>query len=280
MKQLYGVIGNPIGHSMSPDIHNAALQDKNINGQYFAFQVEPRHLKDAVNGIKALGICGVNVTVPHKVAIMEHLDEIHESAKVLGAVNTVKREGDRLIGYNTDGDGFYKSLVKVLDKPISELSILMIGAGGAARAIFTTIVRREPKQFDVCNRTPEKAESLISAAPSFQQKRALTLKEAENQLEQYDVIIHTTSVGMYPKTDAVPLSLERAKTGAIVCDIVYNPIQTAFLKEAEKRGLTTLDGVGMFVEQAALSFKLWTEQEPDSSLMRAIVEGKLGGTQC
>lgn len=92
MKQLYGVIGNPIGHSMSPDIHNAALQDKNINGQYFAFQVEPHHLKDAVNGIKALGICGVNVTVPHKVAIMEHLDEIHESAKVLGAVNTVKRE--------------------------------------------------------------------------------------------------------------------------------------------------------------------------------------------
>ncbi|MFA1779103.1 shikimate dehydrogenase [Bacillus velezensis] len=280
MKQLYGVIGNPIGHSMSPDIHNAALQDKNINGQYFAFQVEPHHLKDAVNGIKALGICGVNVTVPHKVAIMEHLDEIHESAKVLGAVNTVKREGDRLIGYNTDGDGFYKSLVKVLDKPISELSILMIGAGGAARAIFTTIVRREPKQFDVCNRTPEKAESLIATAPSFQQKRALTIKEAENQLEQYDVIIHTTSVGMYPKTDAVPLSLEWAKTGAIVCDIVYNPIQTAFLKEAEKRGLTTLDGVGMFVEQAALSFKLWTEQEPDSGLMRAIVEGKLGGTQC
>lgn len=98
--------------------------------------MEPHHLKDAVNGIKALGICGVNVTVPHKVAIMEHLDEIHESAKVLGAVNTVKREGDRLIGYNTDGDGFYKSLVKVLDKPISELSILMIGAGGAARAIL------------------------------------------------------------------------------------------------------------------------------------------------
>ncbi|KXZ18427.1 shikimate dehydrogenase [Bacillus nakamurai] len=280
MKQLYGVIGNPIGHSMSPDIHNAALKDKNINGQYFAFQVEPHDLKDAVNGIRALGISGINVTVPHKVAIMEHLDEIHESAKVLGAVNTVKREGDRLIGYNTDGEGFFKSLVKVLDKPISELSILMIGAGGAARAIFTTIVRAEPKQFDVCNRTPEKASQLIEAAPSFQNKHALTLQEAEKQLEQYDVIIHTTSVGMYPKTDDAPLSLERAKNSAIVCDIVYNPIQTALLKEAEKKGLTVLDGVGMFVEQAALSFQLWTGQEPDSGLMRAIVEGKLGGTQC
>ncbi|WP_437131569.1 shikimate dehydrogenase [Bacillus atrophaeus] len=280
MKQLYGVIGNPIGHSMSPDIHNAALKDLGLDGHYHAFQVENDNLKDAVKGMKALGMIGINVTVPHKVAIMEHLDHIDESAKVLGAVNTVRTEGDMLVGYNTDGEGFVKSLRKILDKPVQDLSILMIGAGGAARAIFTTIVRENPKRFDICNRTLEKAEQLIQSSPSFQNKQVLTIKEAEENLERYDVIIHTTSIGMYPDIDAVPISLQRAANSAIVCDIVYNPIRTALLKQAEQKGLRTLDGVGMFVEQAALSFQLWTGQEPDIDKMRAIVEAKLGGKKC
>ncbi|MEC1580300.1 shikimate dehydrogenase [Bacillus subtilis] len=280
MKKLYGVIGNPIGHSMSPDIHNASLKDLGLDGHYHAFKVEENDLEDAVKGIRALGVQGINVTVPHKVSIMDYLDHIDESAKLLGAVNTVRREGDKLVGYNTDGKGFVKSLMKVLDKPISELSFLMIGAGGAARAIFTTIVRNTPKKFDICNRTLEKAKRLTEATPSFHNKEVLSIKEAEERLEQYDVIIHTTSVGMYPNVDDVPLSLQRAASSAVVCDIVYNPIQTALLKEASQKGLKTLDGVGMFVEQAALSFQLWTGQEPDIEKMRSIVIGKLGGTEC
>lgn len=171
MKKLYGVIGNPIYHSMSPDIHNASLKDFGLDGHYHAFKVEENDLEDAVKGIRALGVQGINVTVPHKVSIMDYLDHIDESAKVLGAVNTVRREGDKLVGYNTDGEGFVKSLMKVLDKPISELSFLMIGAGGAARAIFTTIVRNTPKKFDICNRTLEKAKRLTEATPRFTIKK-------------------------------------------------------------------------------------------------------------
>ncbi|MCY8979218.1 shikimate dehydrogenase [Bacillus halotolerans] len=277
MKKLYGVIGNPIAHSMSPDIHNAALKDLGLDGHYHAFKVEENSLEDAVKGIRALGVQGINVTVPHKVSIMDHLDHVDESAKVLGAVNTVRREGDKLVGYNTDGEGFVKSLMRILDKPISELSFLMIGAGGAARAIFTTIVRDNPEKFDICNRTIEKAKQLAESAPSFRNVEVLSIKEAEERLEQYDVIIHTTSVGMYPNVEDIPLSLQRAASSAVVCDIVYNPIQTSLLKEAKQKGLKTLDGVGMFVEQAALSFRLWTGHEPDVEKMRSIVVGKLGG---
>ncbi|MBT9249655.1 shikimate dehydrogenase [Bacillus halotolerans] len=277
MKKLYGVIGNPIAHSMSPDIHNAALKDLGLDGHYHAFKVEENSLEDAVKGIRALGVQGINVTVPHKVSIMDHLDHIDESAKVLGAVNTVRREGDKLVGYNTDGEGFVKSLMRILDKPISELSFLMIGAGGAARAIFTTIVRDNPEKFDICNRTIEKAKQLAESAPSFRNVEVLSIKEAEERLEQYDVMIHTTSVGMYPNVEDIPLSLQRAASSAVVCDIVYNPIQTSLLKEAKQKGLKTLDGVGMFVEQAALSFRLWTGHEPDVEKMRSIVVGKLGG---
>ncbi|BDG80762.1 shikimate dehydrogenase (NADP(+)) [Bacillus subtilis] len=277
MKKLYGVIGNPIAHSMSPDIHNAALKDLGLDGHYHAFKVEENSLEDAVKGIRALGVQGINVTVPHKVSIMDHLDHIDESAKVLGAVNTVRREGDKLVGYNTDGEGFVKSLMRILDKPISELSFLMIGAGGAARAIFTTIVRDNPEKFDICNRTIEKAKQLAESAPSFRNAEVLSIKEAEERLEQYDVMIHTTSVGMYPNVEDIPLSLQRAASSAVVCDIVYNPIQTSLLKEAKQKGLKTLDGVGMFVEQAALSFRLWTGHEPDVEKMRSIVVGKLGG---
>ncbi|MEG7380401.1 shikimate dehydrogenase [Bacillus subtilis] len=280
MKKLYGVIGNPIGHSMSPDIHNASLKDLGLDGHYHAFKVEEDDLEDAVKGIRALGVQGINVTVPHKVSIMDYLDHIDDSAKVIGAVNTVRREGDKLVGYNTDGEGFVKSLMKVLDKPISELSFLMIGAGGAARAIFTTIARNVPIKFDICNRTLEKAKQLTESTPLFQNKEVLSIKEAEERLEQYDVIIHTTSVGMYPNVNDVPISLQRATSSAVVCDIVYNPIQTALLKEANQKGLKTLDGVGMFVEQAALAFQLWTGQEPDIEKMRSIVIGKLGGTEC
>lgn len=277
MKKLYGVIGNPIAHSMSPDIHNAALKDLGLDGHYHAFKVEENSLEDAVKGIRALGVQGINVTVPHKVSIMDHLDHIDESAKVLGAVNTVRREGDKLVGYNTDGEGFVKSLMRILDKPISELSFLMIGAGGAARAIFTTIVRDNPEKFDICNRTIEKAKQLAESAPSFRNAEVLSIKEAEERLEQYDVMIHTTSVGMYPNVEDIPLSLQRAASSAVVCDIVYNPIQTSLLKEAKQKGLKTLDGVGMFVEQAALSFRLWTGHEPDVEKMRSIVVEKLGG---
>ncbi|MEC0496127.1 shikimate dehydrogenase [Bacillus glycinifermentans] len=277
MKPIYGLIGNPVAHSMSPDIHNAALKDLSLDGYYHAFRVENDDLEDAVKGMRALGIQGFNVTVPHKVEIMKYLDRIDESAKVLGAVNTVRREKEQLVGYNTDGEGFLKSLKQSLDQPVSELSILIIGAGGAARAIFTTLAAGKPKRLDVANRTPEKAEAFIHL---YDGTKAMALSEAEDDLSVYDVLIQTTSVGMHPHVDDVPLSLARAKETCLVCDIIYNPLKTALLKEAEAKGLKTLNGVGMFIGQAALSFELWTGREPDMEKMKSIVLRKLGGKEC
>ncbi|MEC1261255.1 shikimate dehydrogenase [Bacillus swezeyi] len=275
MKPIYGLIGNPVAHSMSPDIHNAALQDLSLDGYYHAFHVENADLEDAVKGMRALGVQGFNVTVPHKVSIMKYLDRIDDSAKALGAVNTVRREKEEFVGYNTDGEGFLKSLEQSLDKPVRELSLLIIGAGGAARAIFTTLASKLPNRLDVANRTPEKAEAFVKLFEG--EAKTLTLQEAETNLSAYDVVIQTTSVGMHPNVDAAPLSLVQAKETCLVCDIIYNPLKTALLKEAEAKGLKILDGVGMFIGQAALSFELWTGHEPNMEKMKSIVLRKLGG---
>ncbi|WP_144486598.1 shikimate dehydrogenase [Bacillus pumilus] len=280
MKPLYGLIGNPVGHSMSPDIHNAALKDAGIDGHYHGFQVENEDLKDAICGMKALGISGFNVTVPHKVDIMQYLDKIDVTAERLRAVNTVRLEEGQLVGYNTDGEGFLHSLLEALDQPLSDLSFLMIGAGGAARAIYTTIADYAPKSFDITNRTIEKAEALIESADGNIPSSAITLKTAEEQLGEYDVIIHTTSIGMHPNVEETPISLANAKKTAVVCDIVYNPIETKLLRDAAGLGLKTVDGVGMFVGQAARAFELWTGMTPDARKMKSIVIQKLGGTPC
>ncbi|MDA7026865.1 shikimate dehydrogenase [Bacillus sp. CLL-7-23] len=278
MKPIYGLIGNPVAHSMSPDIHNAAFQDLSLDGYYHAFCVKNESLEEAVNGMRALGIQGFNVTIPHKVSIIKYLDRIDQSAKILGAVNTVRREKEQLVGYNTDGEGFLKSLKQSLKKPIDELMILIIGAGGAARAIFTTLASQHPKQLDVANRTPQKAEAFISLYEG--KTRALSLAEAEKNLASYDVLIQTTSVGMHPNLEACPLNVTKAKKTCLVCDIIYNPLKTAFLKQAEAKGLEILNGIGMFIGQAALSFKLWTGHEPDMEKMKSIVLRKLGGKEC
>ncbi|MDM5298821.1 shikimate dehydrogenase [Bacillus pumilus] len=280
MKPLYGLIGNPVGHSMSPDIHNAALKDAGIDGHYHGFQVAESDLAHAIRGMKALGISGFNVTVPHKVEIMQYLDKIDVTAERLGAVNTVRLEEGQFVGYNTDGEGFLHSLLEVLDQPLSELSFLMIGAGGAARAIYTTIAEYGPKCFDITNRTIEKAEALIESTSEKVPSSALPLHAAEERLREYDVIIHTTSIGMSPNVEGTPLSLANAKNTAVVCDIVYNPIETKLLSEATHLGLKTVDGVGMFVGQAARAFELWTGITPDAERMKSIVIQKLGGTPC
>lgn len=277
MKHLYGLIGNPVSHSMSPDIHNSAFQDLNLNYHYHAFHVENEHLADAVSGIKALGIKGFNVTVPHKVAIMEYLDQIDETAKQLGAVNTVLHENGRLTGYNTDGNGFLESLRPSLRKPIEKQSILIIGAGGAARAIYYTLSKYAPEKIDICNRTLKKAVYLTEHFGAGQRGEALTIQEAESGLSEYDIIIQTTSIGMHPNMDEKPISLENASENTLVCDIIYNPLKTALLMEAEEKGLDTLNGVGMLVEQAALSFQIWTGMEPNTEKMANIIVGKLGG---
>lgn len=280
MGNLYGVIGCPIKHSMSPAIHNDAFKEKNIDGYYHAFHVEPSQLGESILALKTLGVRGFNVTIPHKISIIPYLDELDQTAGVVGAVNTVINVNGRLIGYNTDGNGYIKSLLNVLKKPIAEHRILIIGAGGAARGIFYTLAYQDCLEIDLTNRTISKAEELIRDCPFENKSKALSLEDAERSLENYDIIIQTTAVGLHPNSDCKPLSLANAKRTAVVSDIVYNPIQTALLKEAEELNLTILNGVGMFVHQAAIAFELWTGQVPSTEKMTSIVYDKLGGTLC
>ncbi|MGZ9818757.1 shikimate dehydrogenase [Peribacillus simplex] len=280
MKKIYGVMGDPIAHSMSPDIHNDAFEKENIDAVYHHFHVTKEGLNDAVKGMKALGIEGFNITIPHKTSIIPFLDEVDELALAIGAVNTVVNKNGRFIGYNTDGKGFFKSLCDEISGDIKAKKTLVIGAGGAARAIYFTLVKEGVKQVDIANRTKERAAQLVSDCPYDKVSKALSIIEAEESLSQYDLIIQTTSSGMSPELDHSPLKVDQLKTGAIVSDIIYNPLQTKLLRVAGEKGAETQNGLGMFINQAALAFEIWTGIMPDTARMTDIVLNKLGGNTC
>ncbi|MBO9129568.1 shikimate dehydrogenase [Bacillus sp. 165] len=277
MKQLYGVIGNPIEHSMSPLIHNDAFVYLGINAYYHAFRIKEKDLGDAVKGFKAIGISGFNVTTPHKVEIMQYLDEVDELAKEIGAVNTVVSRDGKLIGYNTDGIGYVRSLQSISKGPLKEKNILVLGAGGAARAIFVTLASMGVKRVDIANRTKERAKELIRFYNDEVNANAFSIQEAEAVQNLYDVIIHTTTVGMHPNTEESPFSLGHLKEDCIVSDIIYNPLETKLLRVGRQQGAITQNGVDMFVYQGALAFELWTGILPNIERMKKLVTTKLGG---
>ncbi|MFX3624469.1 MAG: shikimate dehydrogenase [Ectobacillus sp.] len=277
MKQLYGVIGNPIGHSLSPLMHNDAFSALGIDAHYHAFRLEEEKLGDAVKGFKAIGISGFNVTTPHKVAIMAHLDEIDELAQQIGAVNTVVNQNGKFIGYNTDGIGYVRSLQAISKEPLEGKRVLLLGAGGACRAIFFSLASSGVRHIDIANRTVARAQELIQACPRSLGSQALTAEEATALQHTYDIIINTTTVGMYPNIDETPLAIRSLKEGAIVSDIIYNPLETKIMREAKQAGAFVQNGVDMFVYQGAMAFELWTKQWPDVERMKQLVITKLGG---
>lgn len=276
MKQLYGVIGDPIAHSMSPSMHNDLFQLYEMDAIYLPFHVKKENLADAVRGFKAINVKGFNVTVPHKTDIIPLLDEIDPLAQAIGAVNTVVNIEGRFIGYNTDGSGFIEGLKKELDS-FKDKKILMVGAGGAARAIYYTLSYAGAEYIDIANRTPEKANKIVQNWTKPIQTELLTLQEAENNIGQYDVIVQTTSIGMHPNMDVSPICLDKLKQNAVACDIIYTPLETKFLQDARKLGARVQNGIPMFVYQGALAFEKWTGIFPDTKRMETIVLKQLGG---
>ncbi|MCA1063480.1 shikimate dehydrogenase [Rossellomorea aquimaris] len=274
---LYGVIGDPIAHSMSPLMHNSAFRECGIDASYVKFHVKKEELSEAIGGIKALGIKGVNVTVPHKEHVMPLLDEIDPLAEAIGAVNTIVNENGKLIGYNTDGLGFVEGLKNIAGDNLENKTMLVIGAGGAARAIYYSLASLGVKQVDVTNRTAQRAEKMIEGCSFNIDSDFLPLQSAESMLNQYDVIIQTTSMGMYPRVEEVPLKIPHLKMGSIVSDIIYNPLETELLKQAKQKGALTQNGLDMFVYQGALSFEKWTGIFPSYSTMKNTVLQQLGG---
>lgn len=279
MAYLLGVIGNPIAQSKSPLMHNKWLENEGLDGFYQAFAIEPEKLEAAIIGMKALGFNGWNVTIPFKEAIIPFLDELDAAANAIGAVNTVVRKGEKLIGRNTDGLGFVQSL---LDKrsadQLKQASILIIGAGGAAKGIYYALAKQLPKKIAITNRTQLRAESLVRSISVESPGCAFSIGEAQERLGEFDIIINTTSAGMFPNIKDMPLDITNIKKNALAADIIYNPLETSFLRKARLNGADTLNGVGMFVHQGALAFSYWTGKYPNSEQAINTIIQDQGGT--
>ena len=277
MKKLFAVLGDPIAHSMSPAMHNDLFDLYGIDAVYLPFHVTSDHLSDAVTGLKALGIAGFNVTVPHKTAIIPLLDRVDSLALEIGAVNTVVNEAGSLVGYNTDGAGFVKGLEELVPSLLGQ-KVLIIGAGGAARAIYFSLAQKGSQILDITNRTVEKARELVMECPFSVYSNALSLEEAAAGLGAYDVIVQTTSIGMHPHRTQQPISLRNIGKQTILCDIIYNPLTTMLMEVAQQDGAIVQNGIGMFVYQGALAFEKWTGIFPDVQRMKKNVLHQLGGT--
>jgi shikimate dehydrogenase len=276
VKKLFAVLGDPIGHSMSPMMHNDLFSFYDINAHYLPFQVKSDVLRDAVKGLRAIGAAGFNVTIPHKSTIIPFLDEVDELALSIGAVNTVVNEDGRLKGYNTDGLGFLTGLQSYIPS-VTGQKVLIIGAGGAARAIYFTIAKNNPTKVDITNRTVEKALKLVEDCPFPVLSKAISLEDVRRNLGDYDLIIQTTMIGMSPEISQQPITLTNLNNLAIVCDIIYNPLETQFLQEAKRIGAKVQNGIDMFVYQGALAFERWTGIFPDVERMKKNVLEQLGG---
>ncbi|WP_226656779.1 shikimate dehydrogenase [Pseudalkalibacillus hwajinpoensis] len=281
MGKLYGLIGHPIAHSMSPMMHNGEFKELGLSHHYQAFDLSPEQLEDGVEAMKMLDIQGFNVTIPHKVAIIPLLDEVEQEALDIGAVNTVYKRDGKYIGTNTDGKGYLLSLFTLLkENNLENKKVLVIGAGGAARAVAVSIARAGVLSLTIANRTLEKAENLSSVCNTYTSANAITLQDAEAELHHFDVMINTTSIGMSPHLDRMPLSVERLNAGTVVSDLIYNPLETKWLKLSKQKGAVTDNGISMFVEQGALAFEQWTGVTPDRQRMRNAVLKELGGYSC
>lgn len=258
-KQL-GIIGYPVEHSFSPKMHNFISSFLGNDYIYSGWRVAPENVGAAIAGIRALGIRGVNVTAPHKTAVMEHLDEITADARKLGSVNTIVNDNGFLRGYNTDAEGFYRALT-AQSIEIKDAKILVLGAGGVVKPTLTRLIWENPKEITVLNRTKEKAVALSNAL------RADTGFEIKTELTSldFDIVINTTSAGMEPQEDALPIdaiceldSLDFINENTAVVDMIYNPDETLFLKEAKKRGAKTMNGLGMLIYQGLIAYELFT----------------------
>lgn len=267
-----GIFGYPISHTLSPAMHNAVIKALGLDMVFLPFEVKPSNLKEAINGIKSLGIIGVNITIPHKESVIRFLDAISEEAMLVGAVNTIVNKDRKLVGYNTDGSGYIASLKEELGFNPKSKRIIIIGAGGAARGILAALAAQKPKSITVANRTLSRAVSLIKAFKGkFRDTRFEAIGIDDNMLKMsfnsVDLLVNTTSVGM-KQSKALKIPLETLPKIAIVSDIIYNPLETLLLKKAKKLGLTTHGGLGMLVHQGARSFKLWTGLDAPMNVMR------------
>jgi shikimate dehydrogenase len=269
LEEKLGLVGFPIKHSLSPWIHQRFLENTEIIGTYSILEVQENELEQMVQTIRKNDYKGFNVTLPYKQRIIPFLDELDSHAKEVGAVNTVLNLDGKLIGYNTDGIGYLRSLMNHYPVFVEDRqkNVLLLGAGGAARGIYYALNQSGFQFIDIANRSIEKAHSIAELKTPVSETNVLTLSEAEKNLDNYDLIIQTTSVGMKPNVDELPIRLERLQENAIVSDIIYQPIWTELLKEAQSRGASVHHGHSMLLYQAQYAFEIWFGRLPITTNM-------------
>ncbi len=277
--QICAVIGNPIAHSLSPAIHNAAFLELDLDFVYVAYRVED--VKNALAGMRALNnFRGMSVTIPHKTSIIKYMDEVTEVDRSIGSINTVINEHGKLLGFGTDGPGALKAIIDA-GVEIGGKRVLMLGSGGAARAISFTLARNTRlKDLSILDVNEimfqQLAADLRAGTDAFIKSELLTDKSLETAMEKADIIIHCTPVGMQPNKDSSLIPAELFRLNQVVFDVVYTPLETKLLAEARSCGLKVISGIDMFINQAVLQFERFTGVDAPVDVMRRIVMERLG----
>jgi shikimate dehydrogenase len=277
--KLLGVMGNPVAHSLSPLMHNAALASLNLDYCYLPLEIRPELLSQAVVGLKALGCQGFNVTIPYKEQIVASLDEVDDEALIIGAVNTVVNREGKLVGYNTDGRGFLRSLAEEWDLRLRGEQVVVLGAGGAARAIVAGLASAGASKITIANRNVERGLLLKADLEQHYPCKIAVVDLSEGKLDKELaaslLVVQTTPVGMYPHAGDTPIiEPSRLWKDSYVYDIIFNPPETRFLLGAREQGCRTANGLGMLLHQGALSFEYWTGIEAPVKLMRQALLGR------
>ena len=271
MANTYAVIGDPIDHSLSPNIHNAAFRHLGSEDTYIEYKIPAGELSAGIGALKEIKIAGFNVTIPHKIEMMKFLDEMDTTSKVIGAVNTVVNDDGKLKGYNTDMIGFLDP-IKKRNLTIKGSQVMLLGAGGAARAIMTAMVKEKASKITIVNRTIENANKLAEFAKKIGGNiETVSLQEANKLISDHKFIINSTSIGM--DNEPSHISTENMNENSIVYDIVYQPMNTDLIKKSKEKGATIIYGYEMLLSQAACSFEIWHKTEAPYDVMKKALLG-------
>ena len=275
--KLIGILGFPVAHSLSPRMQNSAFDALGLDIRYVPLEVKPKDLPDAVRGLRAMGFLGANVTIPHKVRAAELVDRLEGEAVITGAINTIVLQDGHLVGHNTDGIGFIKSLEEVTNNELRKSSALLIGAGGAARSIAVALAEKGIKQLAIINRSRDRAEELADLLQRNFPSLHLELRSPEDANEDLvissKIVINATSIGLKGDLKMPPLAVDKLTKDHVVCDIVYTQSQeTPLLLAARGKGASTMGGLGMLLHQGAAAIHLWTGVDPPIDVMREAIE--------
>ena len=272
MTKTYAVIGDPIDHSLSPAIHNAAFAFLGMDCTYIAYRIPKGELAAGIEALKQINVAGFNVTVPHKIEMMKFLDYANEDCKMIGATNTVNNENGKFSGYNTDMGGFLDP-IKQRNLNCKDADVLVVGAGGAARAIVAAFAKEKAHKIIISNRTREKALDLVKFAKNLGIESEYTdLITAGNTACNYKFVVNATSVGM--KSNLTPISTRTINSNCIVYDVVYMPVDTELLEQSKKQGATIIYGWEMLLAQAMRSFEIWTKKKAPYEAMKLTLLGR------